>query len=177
MTSMRSLFDDFNGNITDIKQMYYLCKDFINKHENKEREEKIKHKIQYDEKLDNANFNKNMIKNEQNKQLTSDDIKWYERKYKYINYQIEKHIQFYIKKIKIEIVYSGDTEANGTYQLIIDTIEICDESKELKSEEIIQIINNDLDDDDRCELNYILNENNINMDDLFKFIHQILHHL
>ncbi len=168
MNKINHLFEDFNGNITDIKQMYYLCKDFINKYDNKEREEKIKNNIRNKEKED-----VDTVKDK----ITCDDIKCYERKYKYINYQIEKHVQFNIKKIKIEIIYSGDTSANGTYQLIIDNIEICYESKELNPDEIIKKINEDLDDDERCELNCILNENNINIKELFQFIHQILHYL
>ncbi len=167
MTSIKEVFENFNGNITDIKQMYYFCKDFINQYENKEREDKIKHKIHYDEKM-NA---------QRNGQIKAEDIKCYERKYKYINYQVEKHVQFYIKKIKIEIIYSGDTDASGTYQLIIDNIEICDENKELKAQEVMKIIENDLDDDDQCELNCILNDNNITKNDLCDFIERILHHL
>ena len=173
MSSIKDLFEDFNDNITDIKQMYYLCKDFINKYENKERGEKIKHKIQYDEKMyDNKNTNP-----KNNDKISAEDIKCYERKYKYINYQVEKHVQFYIKKIKIEIIYSGDTDATGTYQLIINNIEICDENKELKTDEVIKIIENQLDDDERCELNCIFNDNNITMYDLFDFIERILHYL
>jgi hypothetical protein len=171
MNKINHLFEDFKGNLTDIKQMYYLCKDFINKHDNKEREEKIKNNIRSNEKIENEK-----IENTKDK-LTSDDIKCYERKYKYINYQIEKHIQFNIKKIKIEIIYSGDTWANGTYQLIINNIEICDESKELDPDEIIKIIEEELDDDERCDLNCILNDNNIKIKGLIQFIHQNLHYL
>ena len=167
MTDPNVLFENLNGNITDIKQMYYLCKDFINKYDNKEREEKIKQRIKYDEQFNNEKSSKN------NQKLTTDDIKCYERKYKYINYQVEKTIIFYIKKIKITIIYSGDTDASGTYQLIIDNIEICDENQELKLEDLLGIINDEMDEDERCEFDTILTDNDITMKDLLQFITKI----
>lgn len=162
MSNINQLFKNFNGNIVDIKEMYYLCKDFITKQDNKEREEKVKNKIKCYEKLD---------------KITIDDIKCYERKYKYINFQIEKHIQFNIKNIKVEIIYSGDTELNGTYNLSIGNIEICNESKELTEEEIKKNIIEELDEDDIWELKSMLNENNIEIDDLCYFVDKIFSYL
>jgi hypothetical protein len=65
MNNINNLFEDFNGNISDIKQMYYLCKDFITKYENKERELKIKNKIKEYE----------IKENEKGFKITCDDIK------------------------------------------------------------------------------------------------------
>ncbi len=162
MSNINQLFEELNDNLVDIRQMYYLCKDFITKYENKEREEKIKNKIKCNEQLD---------------KITSDDIKDYKRKYKYTDFLIEKHVEFNIRKIPIEVIYSGDTELNGTYYLKIGNIEICNESKDLNQEEIKNNIIEDLDDDEKYEINHILNENNIEIDALSNFIHTILHYL
>ncbi len=162
MSNINQLFKNFNGNIVDINEMYYLCKDFITKHDNKDREEKIKNKINYYEKLD---------------KITTEDINKYHRKYKYTDVLIEKQVNFNLRKIPIEVIYYGDTQLNGTYNLKIGNFEICNESKDLTKEEIKKSIIEELDEEDICELKSTINENNIEIDDLCYFIDKIFRYL